>query len=163
MGMPRLIKNITRQIVVVYDRGKFDDWCVYVIRPGLGKYAPRDTEYFSALVGLGRQHGFNRVYDDYLRVYENTGKQILTRVLQLITNLSKGYGADAEELDLWLTVLYAGMVAEENKENTRLGKRIKRLGVYQTLIERMEPSVAGNFSRGKKWKELDELMKSKGI
>ena len=55
------------------------------------------------------------------------------------------------------------MVAEENKLNTKLGKRIKRLGIYQILIENSSPETAAVFSKGKKWKELDDLMKTKGF
>jgi hypothetical protein len=55
------------------------------------------------------------------------------------------------------------MVAEENKEHAILKKRIKRLGLYQVLVENMEPEQAAIFSKGKKWTELDKLMKEKGF
>ena len=70
---------------------------------------------------------------------------------------------DAEEIDIWFTVIYGGMVAEENKEFAVLKKRIKRLGMHQILIERKDAEYAANFSKGKKWKELDELMKKRGF
>ena len=54
-------------------------------------------------------------------------------------------------------------IAEENKEFTKLGKRIKRLGVHQVLKERMHYNEAANFSKGKKWKELNEICSSKGF
>jgi hypothetical protein len=55
------------------------------------------------------------------------------------------------------------MIAEENKENAILGKRIKRLGMHQVLIENMKPEEAAVFSKGKKWKELHRLMKKRGF
>ncbi len=42
-------------------------------------------------------------------------------------------------MEIWFNVLYAGMVAEENKENAVLKKRIKRLGMHQVLIDGLEP------------------------
>lgn len=50
------------------------------------------------------------------------------------------------------------MIAEENKLNAILKKRIKRLGMYQVLVQNYPPSVAANYSKGKKWRELDALM-----
>jgi hypothetical protein len=55
------------------------------------------------------------------------------------------------------------MIAEENKENTKLGKRIKRLGMYQTLVEKLDPFLAANFSRGMKWQEIDEECHKRGF
>jgi hypothetical protein len=66
-------------------------------------------------------------------------------------------------MEIWFNVLYAGMVAEENKEHALLKKRIKRLGMHQVLLENMEPEKAALFSKGKKWTELDKLMKEKGF
>lgn len=34
------------------------------------------------------------------------------------------------------------MVAEENKLGTKLGKRIKRLGIHQVLYDRYSPAAA---------------------
>jgi hypothetical protein len=55
------------------------------------------------------------------------------------------------------------MIAEENKKNAILKKRIKRLGIYQVLIEGMKPEVAAVFSKGKKWRELDKTMLERGF
>jgi len=44
-----------------------------------------------------------------------------------------------------------------------LGKRIKRLGMYQTLVDNMEPATAANFSRGMRWQEIDEQCKKRGF
>jgi hypothetical protein len=55
------------------------------------------------------------------------------------------------------------MVAEENKTNTKLGKKIKRLGVHQILIENMKPEIAANFSKGMKWQEISNECKIRGF
>jgi len=49
------------------------------------------------------------------------------------------------------------MISEENKANTRLGKRIKRLGVHKLLIENQPVYEAANFMRGMDWRTIDRL------
>jgi len=161
--MSRLIKNVRSRNVVEFDNGSFDNWCVYLTRPGQKRYAPRDTEYFSKLRQLGNIYGHQKIYNDFVIYYTRTNRNIDADVLDLITQLTEPYGNDAEEMDIWFSVIYAGMVAEENKANAILKKRIKRLGMHQVLIEGLDANYAANFSRGKKWKELDLLMKQKGF
>lgn len=167
--MPTLIKHVRQQHRVEFDKGLFDDWCVYLTRAGKRRYPPKDTEYFTQLQTLGQKHGCGKIYNDFLRFYACTDKVIDPAVLELITAISDTYEADADELDVWFTVIYAGMVAEENKAFTRLGKRIKRLGLHQVLLEGMPPERAAQFSRkpphyaGAWWRHLDLFMRPKGI
>lgn len=161
--MGQLIKLVRGTIKVEFDKGFFDDWCVYVTKPNAVIYAPKDTEYFEALKQLGQSHGHAHIYNSFLRFYHPTTKRIDSRILELITTISNDYGNDAEEMDTWFTVIYAGMVAEENKAYAILKKRMKRLGLHQLLLEDKTPEYAANFSKGKKWKELDKLMKQRGF
>lgn len=161
--MPQLIKNVRQRNIVEFDNGKFDSWCVYLTRPSGGRYAPLDTEYFSILKALGNRHGHDKIYKDYVSYYTLTNRTIDSAILHRITEITDWYGEDAEEMDIWFTVIYAGMVAEENKINAVLKKRVKRLGMYQVLIEKLEPLYAANFSRGKQWRELDGIMKERGF
>jgi bifunctional pyridoxal-dependent enzyme with beta-cystathionase and maltose regulon repressor activities len=62
-----------------------------------------------------------------------------------------------------LTVIYAGMIAEENKKNAILKKRIKRLGIHQVLILNMPAREAAKFSYGRNWRELDAIMSTFGF
>ena len=55
------------------------------------------------------------------------------------------------------------MVAEENYHGTKLGKRLKRLGIHQILIEGMEVHVAAHWSRGKPWREIAEECERRGF
>jgi hypothetical protein len=55
------------------------------------------------------------------------------------------------------------MLAEENKANKKLGKRIKHLGVYQVLIDELPIATAANYSRGKNWKDLDIICQNLGF
>ena len=86
-----------------------------------------------------------------------------SNILDGIAEIATGYGEDAQSMETWLTVIYAGMVAEENKERSVLKKRIKRLGIHQVLIENVAPAVAAGFSRGKPWRDLADIMKKRGF
>lgn len=55
------------------------------------------------------------------------------------------------------------MIAEKRKQYTRLGKRIKRLGIYKLLIEKSNIYEAANFMRGMNWKDIDKLCKNRGF
>lgn len=161
--MPTLIKKVRNRNIIEFDKGLFDNWCVYLTRPGQARYAPRDTEYFSRLKQLGDTHGHQRIYNDFVTYYIPTNRHIDPNILHLIIQLTEPFGNDGEEMDIWFSVIYAGMVAEENKANSILKKRIKRLGMHQVLIEGLDANYAANFSRGKRWRELDVLMKQKGF
>lgn len=56
-----------------------------------------------------------------------------------------------------------GMIAENRKVNTRLGKRIKRLGVHEILIDNLTVNYAANNTRGIEWEEIDIMCKKRGF
>jgi hypothetical protein len=161
--MPQKINNFSNGGFIEFDSGYFDEWCVFVTKSSGERFAPTDSHYFSRLKILGEKYGSQKIYDDFVVVFNRTSKSIDSSVFELISALSKSYGYDFLEMEIWLNVLYAGMIAEENKQNAILKKRIKRLGMYQVLIENILPEEAAIFSKGKKWRELDALMKSKGF
>lgn len=161
--MPQKLNSFSNGGFIEFDSGCFDGWCVYVTTPGNARFAPTDVQYFTRLKELSEKFGPQKIYDDFVVIYNRTSKIVDFKVFELITGLSRFYDGDAIEMELWLNVIYAGMIAEENKENAILKKRIKRLGIHQVLIDEMPPEKAAVFSKGKKWKELDEIMKSKGF
>ncbi|MBK1442200.1 hypothetical protein JHJ32_19545 [Parapedobacter sp. ISTM3] len=146
-----------------FGKGRIDEWCVFLTRADGNRYAPLDREYFSILLAWARKYGADRVYNDFVSIYNRTSNQLDPVCLMLIKKLAARYGEDSEEVELWFTVLYYGMIAEENKRNTKLGKRIKRLGIYQLFYEGLDPAIAADFSKGKTWKQLDKLMLAYGF
>lgn len=146
-----------------YDRGQFDDWCVYLTRPNVGRYAPRDFQYFQRLQQFAEQYGSQSLYNDFVAIYNKTSKAMDNSMFEFIVDLCQKYGEDSLTIAIDFSIIYMGMVAEENKAFTKLGKRIKRLGVYQTLMENISYSDAANFSRGRKWRELDAICKERGF
>lgn len=161
--MPQELNQFSNGGIIEFDKGSFDDWCVYVTKPNGERFAPTDVKYFSRLKKLGNKYGVHKIYDDFVVIFNRTTTIPEPDVFELILLLSRFYESDMLEIEIWFNVLYAGMIAEENKENAILKKRIKRLGIHQVLIDGMEPEVAAGFSKGVKWQQLDRLMKAKGF
>ena len=161
--MRRLIQQIDKNTSIFFDRGKFDDWCVY-IKDTNGERPPLDTEYFSFFVELASIYSSKRVYEEFVSIYSQVTENIEKSVLDFIISLAKKYPAPKDrEVAINFIVIYAGMVAERNKKFTKLKERIKRLGMHQVLLEQMPVHEAANWSKGKNWKELDAVCKLKGF
>ena len=161
--MPQKLNEFRNGGFIEFDNGSFDQWCVYVSKPNGERFAPTDIQYFIRLKKLGDKHGHRKIYDDFTVIYHRTGKKPEPDVFNLISLLSRFYDSDEGEMEIWFNVLYAGMIAEENKRNAILKKRIKRLGMHHLLVDNLEPEVAASFSKGIKWQDLDRLMKAKGF
>ncbi len=158
-----LIDNINgHKIEFIWNLGQFDEWKIFHTTPEGKQYPPLDVQYFSFFKKLSNEYSPEVVYNDFVYFYEVTSTYVSKTVLEIINELSKKY-KNSEEVRINFTIIYAGMIAEENKERTKLGKRIKRLGMYQLLIDDFKPEEAANFSRGKKSKELNLIMKSKNF
>ncbi len=161
--MGQLIKSFVDGSYLEYDRGSFDDWCVYLTKSSGVRRPPRDVDYFNQLKHFASKHGVDRIYNDYVRVYDLTGKQVESSALSNITAIAAAYGDDALEIDVIFSILYMAMIAEEQKKFTRLGKRIKRLGIYKLLIENRSVGEAANFMRGMGWRDIDYLCRERGF
>lgn len=103
------------------------------------------------------------MYADFVGVYEVTSANPEHRVLDLIDLQAQCYGADHLEYAIVMATIYAGMIAEENKANTRLGRRIKRLGMHQILQLGVEPAIAANHSRNRPWRDIARECESYGF
>ena len=163
--MGKTIKTFSDGSYLEYDKGKFDEWCVYLSSPYGNRHPPRDVDYFFELKELSKKYGVNRLYQDYILVYQRTNGYVSNEVLSFISQIAKTYGVDALKIDTIFSILYMymAMIAEERKQNTRLGKRIKRLGIYALLIENRTVWDSANFMRGMGWREIDALCKAKGF
>lgn len=161
--MGQLIKRFPDGSFLEYDRGGFDDWSVYLTSASGNRRPPRDTDYFTQLKELAERFGTEKVYSDYVKVYDLTGKQVDRDSLEKISILSKEYGASATQVDTIFSILYMAMIAEERKAGTRLGKRIKRLGIHKLLIENIPVREAANFMRGMGWRDIARLCEERGF
>lgn len=145
---------------LIFDKGNFDNYCVYFMTPQ-GRLPLKDVDYFGKLKKYANLYK-DKVYNDFVLIYNKTTNQIEQSVLDYITQISNSY-QESYSLDVIFTVLYMTMVAEECKINTKLGKRIKRLGIYKLLIENYSINEAANFMRGMNWIEIDKLCKERGF
>ena len=160
--MSRVVKRFKNHSALEFDEGSFNKWCVYFINPEGKRKAPLDQEYFLQLKDLSTRYGVQKVYSDFVKIYKLTGKDIDEKVLDKISELSNEY-EDSLYADILFTTLYMAMIAEENWEGTRLGKRIKRLGVHELLLNNMSAENAANFMRGMDWRQIDTLCKENGF
>ena len=92
-----------------------------------------------------------------------TEKEVNNEALNNISRISEKYGDDAIQIDTIFSILYMAMIAEERKAGTKLGKRIKRLGIHKLLIEDKPVHDAANFMRGMNWREIDGLCRERGF
>lgn len=161
--MGQKIKDFSDGSYLEYDKGSFDEWCVYLVQPNGVRRPPRDVDYFSDLKDLSAKYGVQQVYQDYVSVYDITGKKVSTTVFTYISKLAGKYGVDSPKVDILFSILYMAMIAEENRRYTRLGKRIKRLGIYALLIENRSVNESANFMRNMNWREIDKLCTARGF
>lgn len=157
-----VIKNFPDGSIIEFDIGKFDSWCVYLTERE-SRTTPKDVDYFGDLKNLSNKHGADKIYCHFVTIFDATTKIIDQDLLARITTLSKEYDNDDLRIDKLFTIIYAGMIAEENKQHAILKKRIKRLGLHQVLIEGATLYNAATFSKGKRWRELDAECAKRGF
>ncbi len=154
----KIVKKFKDGSEIGFGKGRFDDFCVY-----LDNKPPLDVHYFTRLYELKEIYGGSNIYNDFIYIYELVTKNLESAVLENIAHISKKYKDDIIRVDKIFTILYMAMIAEENKVNTKLGKKIKRLGVHQILIENITPNVSANFSKGMKWREIEKECIKRGF
>ena len=158
------IKKFSDGTLLEMGKGRFDDFCVYITRPGEERYAPKDEDYFSFFIEKIERYTPEKIYSDYVKIYNKTTDVIEGEVLDDIEKICADYnGDDVLEFNIWFSVIYLGMVAEENRAFAVLKKRIKHLGMYQILFENMSAMDAATFSKGKKAKQLSPMCDERGF
>jgi hypothetical protein len=85
------------------------------------------------------------------------------QVLDHILLLSREYAENQVRIEILYSTLYVMFIAEENKDRTRLGKRVKFLGIYQILKDGLCPETAANFSKGRSWKDISKMCEERGF
>lgn len=157
----RLIKQFSPEIALHFGTGDFDDYLVILTHPTYYD-RPRDDWYFGKLVEFASKMGTDAVYSDFVSYYNEVGGKVENYILDLIEDLSQKY-PDPIDAELVHTILYLGMIAEENKAGSILRSRIKRLGVHNVLKDGFTPQKAATFSRGRNWFELSGEMVDRGF
>ena len=148
---------------LVFDQGHFDEHCLYVLFPDNSRKPPRDTEYFSTSKELSSLVGVQSFYEDFLSIYVRANRAPKVADIEFIREISAKYVEMELVAEKTFAILYCTMIAENNKAFTKLGKRIKRLGIYKLLFENLEVYEAANFMRGMKWEQIDGMCKERGF
>ena len=161
--MGRIMKRFADGSFLEFDHGRFDDWCVYFTDTSGHRGPPHDTGYFSQLKALADRFGAGKVYDDFVKIYDVTEAQVSGAVLRGISRLAGSYGAYALQADTVFSTLYLAMIAEEEKEGTHLGKRIKRLGVHKLLMENGSVRDSATFMKRMRWYKIARLCEERGF
>lgn len=161
--MSELIKTFSDGTHLEYDQGAFDKWCVYLTDTNGTRTPPRDFWYFAELKKLGQIYGNEKLYSDFCKIYYRTSQTVDISILGYITTLAQEYTNNSLFVDKLFTILYAAMIAEERKAFTKLGKRIKRLGMHKLLLENETVYNAANFMRGMGWRDIDKICKERGF
>lgn len=160
--MTRTIQRFSFGHSILFAQGKFDEYCVYIRKPDDVLDPPHDLSYFQYMLKMNRpgvtteRQNHRMTFMDFIAIYEMTGKAISENVLEKIHVLASSYN-DPHWVELTFVVLYAAMVAEENKENTKLDKKIKGLAVYMLLIENRSPEFIVNYFQGMKWQKIQAM------
>jgi hypothetical protein len=158
--MRKQFAKLSSGVLISFVNGNFDEWCIEITYPTGKKTYPKDSEYFTELKELNETEP--TIYEDFVTIYDLTEKEPTQEVKDLCNKLASKYKKPNKVERLFLT-LYAGMIAEENKADTKLGKRIKRLGMHQLLVEQGHPVIVANYSRGLNWKAIDAECKARGF
>lgn len=149
---------------IYFDVGNFDEWCVYIEDINGNAKRPTDIDYFQELYCLKQQYGSQYVYDSFCLIYdvvtENWDLEAKRQCVDICRKVAQNYTEDT--LLLWLT-FFMTMVAEENKKNMILKKRIKRLAVHKILLLDEPIDVVAKSMDGVGWRTLDAEMQKYGF
>lgn len=148
--------------------GNIDDWCVYFEKRGDEPIARRDEEYFGDLMDMKNKYGGERIYRDFVKIYDKTTGQFNPSIFSEIEEIARTYLEDGLKMMILLSTLYMAMVSEFNylirgKIPSKMKNKLKRLAVYQITMENYTPQKAANFSRNRGSKELTEECRKRGF
>ena len=123
---------------------------------------------------LAETYGKDRVWNSFMQLYECIpqlrGVGITRMMTQKVKDIASQY-PDEPDLRLTLDCLLCAMIAENNRLrkygsqfDTKLGKKIKALGVYQAIYETdMSIRQVADYSKGKGWRWISEECRKRGI
>lgn len=149
---------------ICFAPGSFDDFCAWTRLDYNGNtyYAkPPDTYYFELASQLGQAYSNSIIYSLIRQLYDaipirpsdnSLIPAVTPDLIQLIHTLANSLPDISANRGWCLNMLFHlcyGMIAEENKKNTYLGKSIKLTGVYGLLFDGKSIDQAANENRGR--------------
>lgn len=140
---------------LVYEDGRFDGWLVTFYNSH-NRWSPKDIELFTNLLRFGDMQ-------DTWATIRNLGDQILRNPNVKFSELDIETPGQTTIEQYTFDALAAMMLAEERKEDTKLGCKVKLIGCYQVLIEGKQPWWAANWSKGKSAREIEKAYRDKNL
>ena len=156
-----VLREYSEGIRLCFNNGNFDSYLVTV-----NGYAILDSEFLEFFKSYGLP---KLVWSAILEISTQINKNNinLSNFKTPIVNLQTTHPIAKGRLKVSEPILFdtyaACLISEEQKQGTKLGKRIKLLAAYQVLFEDYAPEKAAKFSTGKVWKDLDKLCKERGF
>lgn len=151
----RLLSTLTDSSKVYFTKGSFDAFLVKVTRPDGSTFMPRDDEFFTLVKDFASRFTAETVW--YYLLGVSTSITAHSRVSDF--KIPECF----IEYEYLICYMIAAMIAEENKANAIIGKRMKLLGLHQVLMDGFTCHTAANWSKGKPWREIDAECKRRGF
>lgn len=129
--------------------------------------APTDNDYMQEIRNLASKYGQNEVWRSFLKLYDSIPQQrgvAITRTMtRKVSEIVAQYPCE-KNLRLTFDCLLCAMIAENNREKTKLGKKIKALGIYQSIYElHLSIPQVTNYSKNKSWQWISKECQRRGI
>ncbi len=137
-------------------------WFVYFDETVSDRNHAGYVENLRKLQKFAAKYSPERIYGDFVKIYDATQYNVNPDTLDLIAVISESYGSDAADMNYLLTIIYFAMLSEQHRKDTKLGKRIKRLAVYQALFDKVQPEEVTYFPP-RKWWLIDAQCSQRGF
>ena len=136
--------------------------------------APEDVDYLQDMRDLGSKYGKDAAWSTFLDLYNCIPQEreisINREMIKTIERLEQKYPTE-KNLRFTLDCLLCAMVAENNrlrrygsKYDTKLGKKVKALGVYQAIFEdNLSIRQVADYSKGMPWHRISEECSKRGL
>jgi hypothetical protein len=125
-------------------------------------FAPTDAQCFEWFKLYSKIYDNSYIYEDFRRIYVHVDENIDVDVLNYITLISSKYGKDELGLNIAFSTIYATMVSGE-KTGDKFNKKLKLLGLHQTIIEGLDSDAAATFSIGASKEYLERECQKRGF
>ncbi|QWT17522.1 hypothetical protein KPC83_06720 [Collinsella sp. zg1085] len=136
--------------------------------------APEDVDYMQEIRDLAVKYGRERVWSSFLDLYEvipqKRDVEISREMTQKVLQITAEYPGEPR-LRYILDCLLCAMIAENNrlckygsKFDTKLGKKVKALGIYQAIFEpELGIREVANYSKGQSVEWISNECANRGI
>ena len=137
-------------------------WFVYFDQANADRQHTGYVENLRELQNFATKYPSERIYRDFVKIYDATEININPNTLDLIAEISESYDDDAGEINYLFTIIYFAMLSEQNQKDKQLGKRIKRLAIYQALFDKVQAEEVRYYAP-RKWWLIDAQCSQRGF